>query len=275
MSAERLGDAAPPRRPAGARGDAEAPHEVRIAGRADGAGRSPRHDDVRAMFQRIAPKYDAANRVMSAGVDRRWRKQAITRLLEGVGPAPRILDLGAGTLDGAVEIARRAPGARVAAADFAGAMLRAGRDSKLLRAGDGAVAARIGLYAADGHTLPFADGAFDGAFSAFCVRNLADLPRAMRELRRVVRPGGRIAILEFFRPERRRLFFDRIYNAHVLPLIGWAITGDRQAYRYLPASIAAFASSAELGELLRACGFGEIDVRPLFPAAVASLVVAR
>jgi demethylmenaquinone methyltransferase / 2-methoxy-6-polyprenyl-1,4-benzoquinol methylase len=223
--------------------------------------------DVRGMFDRVAPRYDAANRVMSAGVDVIWRKKAIARLLDGLGGAPQILDLGAGTLDGALAIARRAPGARVAAADFSREMLRAGR-KKL-----GGVAS-IDTHAADGHHLPYRDGAFDGAFSAFCVRNLADLPRGLAELRRVVRAGGRVAILEFLRPERPRFFFDRVYNAHVLPLVGWAVTGDRAAYRYLPESIARFRSQAEFVTALREAGFSDVDARPLFPSGVASLVVA-
>lgn len=222
--------------------------------------------DVRSMFDRVAPKYDAANRVMSAGVDVLWRKQAIKRLLPGLGEAPVLLDLGAGTLDGARELARRAPGARVAAADFSRQMLRAGRG----KIGD----ARIDPHAADGHHLPYRDAAFDGAFSAFCVRNLRDLPRGLAELRRVVRPGGRVAILEFFRPAKTRFFFDRVYNAHVLPLLGWAITGDRAAYQYLPQSIAQFRTAPELVALLREVGFAEVDARPLFPSGVASLVVA-
>jgi ubiquinone/menaquinone biosynthesis methyltransferase len=224
------------------------------------------------MFDRVAARYDAANRVMSAGVDVVWRRKAIGRLLDGLGPAPCILDLGAGTLDGALEIARQAPGARVAAADFAREMLRAGR-GKLRRAG-GTTGVTIDTHAADGHSLPYRDGAFDGAFSAFCVRNLADLPRGLAELRRVVRAGGRVAILEFFRARRPRLFFDRVYNAHVLPLVGWAITGDRAAYRYLPDSIARFRTRDEFAALMGAAGFAAVDAVPLFPSGVASLVVA-
>lgn len=224
--------------------------------------------DVQSMFNRVARRYDAANRVMSAGIDVVWRKKAIARLLEGLGEAPRLLDLGAGTLDGAIEIARRAPAARVAAADFAREMLRAGRGK--LRAG-----MAIETHAADGHHLPYRDAAFDGAFSAFCIRNLADLPLGLRELRRVVRPGGRAVILEFLRPDRPRFFMDRIYNAHVLPLLGWAVTGDRAAYRYLPQSIARFRSPGELATLLREVGFPEVEARPLFPSGVATMVVAR
>ena len=225
--------------------------------------------DVRSMFNRVASRYDAANRVMSAGIDVVWRKKAIARLLDGLGEAPRILDLGAGTLDGALEIARRSSGARVAAADFAREMLRAGR-GKLPAAGS----VRIDTHAADAHHLPYRDGAFDGAFSAFCVRNLRDLPGGLRELRRVVRPGGRVVILEFLRPERTRLFFDRIWNAHVLPLVGWAVTGDRAAYRYLPDSIAHFRSTAEFSALMLEVGFAEVEMKPLFPSGVATMVVA-
>ena len=195
--------------------------------------------DVRGMFNRIARRYDATNRAMSVGVDIRWRKQAIARLIEGTGEAPLFLDLGAGTLDGALEIARRRPGARIAAAD-----------------------------------LPYRDAAFDGAFSAFCIRNLADLPRGLRELRRVVRPGGRVVLLEFLRPERPRLFIDRIWNAHVLPLIGRVVSGDREAYRYLPDSIGRFRSPAELAALLGEVGFGAVATKAMFPSGVATMVVA-
>jgi len=226
--------------------------------------------DVRGMFDRIATRYDAANRVMSAGVDILWRRRAITRLLAGMGERPRLLDLGAGTLDGSVAIARRAPGARVAAADFSRQMLMAGGH----KLGHGDLGTRIKRHAADGQSLPYKDAAFDGAFSAFCVRNIADLGRGMSELRRVVRPGGRVVILEFFRPSKTRWFFDSFYNARVLPVIGRLVTGDDAAYKYLPASIAAFRSGAEFAELLRGVGFAQVSVRPLFPAGVAALVEA-
>ncbi len=146
-------------------------------------------------------------------------------------------------------------------------MLRVGR--RKIRAG-----ATIDTHAADGHRLPYRDAAFDAAFSAFCVRNFADLPVAMRELRRVVRPGGRIAILEFFRPERPRFFFDKVYNGQILPLVGWAVTGDRDAYRYLPRSIERFCSRAEFSALLAEVGFAQVTTKALFPSGVASLVSA-
>jgi demethylmenaquinone methyltransferase/2-methoxy-6-polyprenyl-1,4-benzoquinol methylase len=223
--------------------------------------------DVKGMFNRVARRYDAANRVMSGGIDIVWRKKAIARLLQDLGDSPRLLDLGAGTLDGAIEIVRRAPGARVAAADFAREMLRRGRRKIPRRA-------QIETYAADGHHLPFRDDLFDGAFSAFCVRNLADLKRGLSELRRVVHPAGRVVILEFLRPPRPRLFFDRIWNAHVLPAVGRLITGDRAAYRYLPDSIARFRSAEELAALMREVGFLTVETEPLFPSGVATMVVA-
>jgi demethylmenaquinone methyltransferase/2-methoxy-6-polyprenyl-1,4-benzoquinol methylase len=223
--------------------------------------------DVRGMFDRIAGRYDAANRAMSVGIDVLWRRKAMGPLLADLPATGRVLDLGAGTLDGALEIHRRAPQAQVVAADFARQMLRVGRAKP--------EAAEIATHAADGHHLPYARAAFDGAFSAFCVRNLGDLPVALSELRRVVRPGGRVVILEFFRPRKPRLFFDRLYNARLLPLVGWLVSGDREAYRYLPASIERFLSRAEFEDRLRAAGFAEVTGEDLFPSGVASLVVAR
>lgn len=225
--------------------------------------------NVRGMFDRIAFRYDAANRVMSAGVDKLWRRAALAPLLHGLPANPCILDLGAGTLDGSLAIARRVPRSRVASADFARQMLRVGQH-KL-----GAQAAQIGAHVADGHCLPYATAAFDGAFSAFCVRNLVERPTAFAELRRVVKPGAAVVILEFFRPARTRWFFDKFYNKYVLPWVGFAITGDRHAYQYLPESIAAFATRAQVEDELRAVGFASVGGKDLFPGGVASLVVAR
>ena len=223
--------------------------------------------DVRGMFDRIAGRYDRANRIMSAGVDVLWRRKAIKALLAGLGDSPRVLDLGAGTLDGSLEILRRCKGAQVVAADFARQMLVAGRRKP--------GATKVAVHVADGHRLPYRSQAFDAAFSAFCVRNLRDLDRGLAELRRTVRPGGRIAILEFFKPTQRRPFWDGFYNARVLPLLGRAVTGDAAAYRYLPESIAAFVSRAEFEDGLCAAGFASVRGQDLFPAGVASLVLAE
>jgi len=223
--------------------------------------------DVRQMFDRIAGRYDRANRVMSAGIDRWWRRKAIRILLDGLGDTPCVLDLGAGTLDGAIAIARLRPRARVLGADFARNMLIQGKRKP--------GADRVGVQVADGGCLPYRSAVFDAAWSSFCVRNLRDLRQAMIELRRVVRPGGRIAILEFFRPRKKRTFWDGFYNARVLPLLGRAVTGDAAAYRYLPESIARFSNRTEYETLLREVGFRAVCGRDLFPAGVASLVVAE
>jgi demethylmenaquinone methyltransferase / 2-methoxy-6-polyprenyl-1,4-benzoquinol methylase len=223
--------------------------------------------DIRGMFDRIAGRYDRANRVMSVGVDVLWRRKAIRNLMLGIGPAPRVLDLGAGTLDGAIEILRKRPDAQVFGADFARNMLVVGHQKPR--------AAKVLVQVADGQALPYRSTVFDAAFSAFCVRNLRDLGQALAELRRVVRPGGRVAILEFFRPAHKRPFWDGLYNARVLPLLGRMVSGDGAAYRYLPESIANFLSREEFEAHLRMAGFANVRGQDLFPAGVASLVVAE
>ena len=223
--------------------------------------------DVRAMFDRIAGRYDAANRVMSVGFDVLWRRRAMRRLLDEVKPSPWVLDLGAGTLDGAVEILRQRPDAHVVAADFARTMLAAGRRKP--------GAAAVALHTADGHRLPYRDGAFAAAFSGFCVRNLRDLEAGLSELRRVIRPDGRLVILEFFRPAQPRPFWDGLFTGRLLPLLGWAVGGDRAAYRYLPDSIQRFDTRAEFAARLRVAGFADVRGQDLFPGGIASLVEAR
>ena len=223
--------------------------------------------DVRAMFDRIAGRYDVANRVMSAGLDVLWRRRAMRFLLDGIDERSWVLDLGAGTLDGAVEILRQRPDAHVVAADFTRAMLVAGRRKP--------GAAAVALHAADGHRLPYRDGAFAAAFSGFCVRNLRDLASGLAELRRVIRPAGRLVILEFFRPARPRLFWDGLWTGRLLPLLGWAIGGDRAAYRYLPDSIQRFDTRADFETKLRTAGFADVRGQELFPGGIASLVEAR
>lgn len=223
--------------------------------------------DVRGMFDRIAGHYDTANRVMSVGIDLAWRRKAMRRLLADLPTQPRILDLGAGTLDGSLEILRQKPDSRVVAADFARRMLRVGR----CKSG----AAGLTVHAADAHRLPYRDASFDAAFTGFCVRNLHDVGQGLAELRRVIRAGGRLVVLEFFRPERARPFYDGLVTRRLLPLLGWAVSGDRAAYRYLPESIARFDTRQQFEARLRAVGFSEVRGQDLFPGGVASLVEAR
>jgi ubiquinone/menaquinone biosynthesis methyltransferase len=204
---------------------------------------------------------------MSAGLDVLWRRRAMRRLLDGLGQSPWVLDLGAGTLDGAVEMLRQRPDAHVVAADFTRAMLLVGRRKP--------GAAAVALHAADSHRLPYRDGAFGAAFSGFCVRNLRDLASGLAELRRVVRPGGRLVVLEFFRPPQPRPFWDGICTGRLLPLLGWVIGGDRVAYRYLPESIHRFDTRSDFEARLRAAGFADVHSHDLFPGGIASLVEAQ
>ncbi len=231
---------------------------------------------VRGMFDRIAPTYDALNRVLSLGIDRRWRRRAIDALGDLAGA--RVLDLCAGTGDLAAEVARRFPAARVVAADFSAAMLAAGVASgKLGRAvaanGDARPGGPVTAVQADALRLPFAGASFDAALCAFGVRNLDDPLAGLREARRVLAPGGRFAVLEFFRPTTSpRRWLHALYNRNVLPAVGGLVSGHRGAYRYLAESMERFLTRAGYEALARDAGFTVSRGEELFPA-VASLVV--
>ena len=222
---------------------------------------------IKAMFDEIAPTYDAVNRALSLGIDRIWRRQAVAALGDLAGK--RVLDLCAGTMDLTALVGRRFPTARITALDFSAEMLARGRHKvEGLRA---AVEEVVG----DAQDLPFDDASFDAALCAFGLRNLDDPRAGLAELARVLAPGGQVAILEFFRPERgaRRVFHD-LYNKNVLPAVGGLISGSRAAYRYLAESMESFLSRSELEDVAGACGLAAMRSSDLFPAA-ASLVVLR
>lgn len=208
---------------------------------------------VKAMFSDIAPSYDRLNHLLSFNIDKRWRRRAIRALDWRRAPAGVYLDLCAGTLDVAVELAsQRGFSGRVIGADFAEPMLRAGR----------AKARALAAYpvTADALGLPLADASIDGATVAFGARNLADLGAGLRETLRVLRPGARFVILEFSTPRVPLVRAGyHLYFHHLLPRIGAAISGNRTAYRYLPKSVAHFPSEADLGAQMRDAGF--VDVR--------------
>jgi demethylmenaquinone methyltransferase/2-methoxy-6-polyprenyl-1,4-benzoquinol methylase len=219
-------------------------------------GRAEQSRRVREMFDRMAPRYDLFNDVLSAGIHRRWRADAIDLLAPA--PGARYLDLCAGTLDLACAIAERAPGARIVGADFSLPMLARGR-AKLAPSKLGAEHPGIHPVAADALRLPFADRAFRGVIIGFGLRNLTDPAAGLAEMARVLEPGGRLVVLEFTTPPGR--VFRSLYHAyfhHVLPRLGALISGQPAAARYLPDSVARFPRAVELAELVAARGFGRV-----------------
>lgn len=217
----------------------------------------------RRMFERIAPTYDTLNRLMSAGIDRRWRAKTIAEL-DGAPPGP-VLDLCAGTLDLTRLLSDARPLDRVVAVDFSGAMLDAGRRK----------VPRAETVVADAMHLPFSDGEFSAVVCGFGMRNLASTVAGAREVLRVLRPGGVFVTLELFRPTRALTqAFHRAYAQIVLPTVGGWVSGDRGAYSYLAGSMAAFLTREEYQRLLSDVGFGRVRGRDL-TLGVASIVRAE
>jgi ubiquinone/menaquinone biosynthesis methyltransferase len=245
----------------------------------------PTHDAhgarVQAMFSDIAHGYDRANRIMSAGTDVRWRRKAVSTLLApsssydaDSGAGATILDLCAGTLDSTLEIHRRYPEASLIGGDFSAGMLETGVE-RVARIGGPEAAARIAARQMDAHALPLEDESVDAIFCAFGIRNLSDLELASAEQLRCLRPGGQLVVLEFFRPEAwTTRAFHAVYNNTVLPLVGWACTGNLDAYRYLPRSIGEMRSSSDYVDLLERAGFVDTSGER-FVFGVASVVRAR
>ncbi len=216
-------------------------------------------DAVRGMFDRIAPVYDVMNRVMTAGLDRRWRRLTVEAV---VRPGDRVLDACCGTGDLAVAAERR--GATVTGLDFSAAMLeRARRKSATVEWVEGDLLA-----------LPFADETFDAATVGFGVRNVADLDLAVAELRRVLRPGGRLAILEITQARGVLRPFFSLWFDRIVPLLGKVLPGGR-AYAYLPASVRRFPGAEALAALLERGGFEEARFRLLGGSIVALHTVVR
>jgi demethylmenaquinone methyltransferase/2-methoxy-6-polyprenyl-1,4-benzoquinol methylase len=214
---------------------------------------------IAGMFDAIAGRYDLLNHVLSAGIDRRWRTRAIASLhLTG---REILLDLCTGTADLAIAARRATPGARrVLGIDFAGEMLRVG--AAKLR--DGSLGDRIVLARGDALRVPLTNGSVDAVTIAFGIRNVQDPAAACAEVARVLRQGGRFAILEFAIPRTpgfRQLYL--WYFRSVLPLIGRLVSRHNAAYGYLPASVSAFAAPDEFVTILRQSGFLDVEAVPL------------
>lgn len=224
---------------------------------------------IQGMFDAIARRYDTLNRVLSGGLDRRWRRRAIRELrLTG---REHVLDVCTGTADLAIEAAT-AGARRVTGVDFAGAMLAIGHE-KVARS---AAAARVMLVRADAVRLPIKTASVDAATIAFGIRNVTEPREACAELVRVLRPGGRLAILEFGMPKTP--IVKTVYAAyfrHVLPRIGRAVSRHSEAYDYLPASVAQFPAGDSFVTLLREAGFTDARAVPMAFGAVYLYVAAR
>jgi demethylmenaquinone methyltransferase / 2-methoxy-6-polyprenyl-1,4-benzoquinol methylase len=222
------------------------------------SGRLPA-EGVERMFDRIAPVYDVMNRVMTGGLDRRWRRITIE---QSVSPGDEVLDVCCGTGDLAIA-ARRHGAARVVGLDFSEQMLERAR----------AKAPEIDWVQGDALALPFPDGAFDAATVGFGVRNVEDLEGAIRELRRVLRPGGRVAILELTTPAGALAHFYGFWFDRVIPLLGKVLPGG-SAYTYLPASVRRFPRPEALADLLAASGFEAVRFRR-FAGGIVALHVGQ
>jgi demethylmenaquinone methyltransferase / 2-methoxy-6-polyprenyl-1,4-benzoquinol methylase len=216
-------------------------------------------DTVRGMFDRIAPFYDVMNHVMTAGLDRRWRRLAVS---EVVWPGDRVLDACCGTGDLAVEAERR--GGRVVGLDFSPRMLERARKKS----------GAIEWVQGDALALPFGDAEFDAATVGFGVRNLADLEGGLRELARVLRPGGKLAVLEITRPRGLLRPFFRLWFDVLVPVAGRVLPGG-EAYTYLPASVRRFPGPGDLSALFERAGFEDVRYRLLGGGIVALHVGTR
>lgn len=219
---------------------------------------------VREMFAKISPRYDLLNHLLSANVDVRWRRRVVRKIAPGLAPDAQVLDVGCGTGDLSIEIFERTA-ARVVGLDFCRPMLDLAKQKS----------SRLPFIEGDGLRLPFADATFDALTAGFVVRNLADVEDGLREFRRVLKPRGVVAILEFSQPTVPGVRqFVRFYYSRLLPSIGGWFSGSRSAYEYLPNSIGKFPNQETLAGMMRATGFEEVEFENL-SGGIAALHTGR
>lgn len=223
-----------------------------------------RNEDISRMFNRIARRYDLLNHLLSLGIDRSWRRALVRDLVKD--GAKHVLDMATGTADLAILAARRGV-AKVDGVDIATSMLDFGR-IKVQKQG---LEARVQLMQGQAEDIPFPDNTFDAAMVAFGVRNFEDLDKGLSEMQRVLRPDGKILVLEFSLPRNPILrFFYLIYFRHILPFLGGLISGDKSAYSYLPASVQTFPQGKDFLDRLTKAGFQNTSSRR-FSGGIASL----
>lgn len=218
----------------------------------------PDKQKIKTLFDDIAPHYDMLNHILSLNVDKGWRKKALKEIIDP-SRSQRVLDIACGTCDFTIAIARKlAEGGSLVGADLSEGMLEVGR-KKVSQAGlDG----RVTLRVEDAESLSFADGSFDRVTVAFGVRNFENLSKGLQELRRVLAEGGKLVILELSVPQNKlELCLYKLYFTRILPLIGGALSGNKGAYNYLPASVLAFPGPQKFMGILSGCGYKEIRHR--------------
>lgn len=214
----------------------------------------PKKEKIQQMFDGIAPSYDRLNHLMSLGVDKIWRRRALKEIVDGT--QQQILDVACGTGDSTIAIAlKAAPGSRITGIDISTGMM----EPLMRKAAHEGVHDRIKLLVADALDMPFPDGTFHRVTCAFGVRNFEDKSRGLAEFHRVLKPGGKAVILELSVPSKPwlRQLYD-IYFMHILPWIGGMVSGNKEAYRYLPASVHAFPSPSAFCAMMEEAGFRNV-----------------
>ena len=217
----------------------------------------PKKEAIQEMFDSVAPSYDHLNHIMSLNVDRIWRRKAVREIVDGT--PQKILDVACGTGDSTIGIARAAgSGSKITGADISEGMMKLVWE-KAAKAG---VHDKIKLICADGEALPFPDASFDRVTCAFGIRNFEHKDKGLEEFLRVLVPGGKVVILELSVP--RKKWIRNIYNLyfmHIVPWIGGTISSNKQAYKYLPASVKAFPAPEIFCNMIRCAGFDDVQFR--------------
>ena len=212
--------------------------------------------NIGSLFNRIAGSYDRLNHILSLNIDKRWRKKAVKRLV----PCQNLLDVAIGTADLAVEIVRQGKAQHVTGIDLSTEMMKIGAEKVAKRNMQG----KIEFVEGSALALPYPDQHFDAVTCAYGVRNFSDLDQGLREMRRVLKPGGQLVILEFSYPENKLIawFYD-LYFTHILPKIGQWLSKDKTAYDYLNRSVKHFIWGEAMAERLKAAGFKDIDYKTM------------
>ena len=224
---------------------------------------------VASMFNSIAPSYDFLNHLLSFGIDKLWRRRLVKRLLRA--KPNRVIDVATGTADLALAMAKKSPSVRVVGIDISESMLSIG----MVKAKNRRLNERVELKKASALNIPYHDNHFDAAMVAFGVRNFEDLAQGLTEICRVLKPGGELGVIEFSMPSHWP--FNAIYQSYFLKLLPWVggkVSGNRQAYIYLPESVLAFPQGVSFAKIMKSAGFTDVEVRSQ-TFGIATLYIAK